>query len=146
MSKSISATHPAVVLRSHYRNLRSLFAVALVAIVGLSTAVVVLAVDGDGTATTTSQVQSVERSYPTLADPFQSHSEQPRSDQARPDESAVAAAIATKPPVSGPDESKVAATIGSQAESGPIARDRAYTKEIGEMMPAQLKAAFSTGR
>ena len=51
MSNSIPAQHPAVVLRSQYRQLRSLLAVLVVAVVGLSTTVVVLTVD-DQTATT----------------------------------------------------------------------------------------------
>jgi hypothetical protein len=47
MSQSISAQHPAVVLRSHYNNLRNLLAVAMVGLVGLSGAVVILADDQD---------------------------------------------------------------------------------------------------
>ena len=51
---TISEQHPAVVLRSRYRNLRALLAVAMIAVVSLAAAVVVLAVDDDsssGTAT-----------------------------------------------------------------------------------------------
>lgn len=47
MSQAISAQHPAVVLRSHYNNLRNLLAVAMVGLVGLSGAVVILANDQD---------------------------------------------------------------------------------------------------
>jgi hypothetical protein len=54
MSQSISPQHPAVVLRSHYRNLRALLAVALVAVLGLSAAVVILATDSDEVAGTSS--------------------------------------------------------------------------------------------
>lgn len=43
MSSTISAQHPAVVLRSSYRLVRALLAIAAVAIVGLTIAVVVLA-------------------------------------------------------------------------------------------------------
>jgi hypothetical protein len=43
MGKAIPSQHPAVVLRSHYRQLRALLAIAMVAIVGLSAAVVILA-------------------------------------------------------------------------------------------------------
>ena len=47
-------THPAVVLRSHYRNLRALLVVALIAVIGLTVAVVVLATeDSAGTNTVT---------------------------------------------------------------------------------------------
>ena len=43
MSKAIPMQHPAVVLRSHYRQLRALLAVAMIAVVGLAAAVVTLA-------------------------------------------------------------------------------------------------------
>ena len=47
MSHSISPQHPAVVLRSHYVHLRALLATAMIAIVGLTAAVVILATDDD---------------------------------------------------------------------------------------------------
>jgi hypothetical protein len=43
VSQPISPQHPAVVLRSHYVHLRTLLAIAMVAVVGLAVAVVVLA-------------------------------------------------------------------------------------------------------
>jgi hypothetical protein len=43
MGKAIPTQHPAVVLRSHYRQLRALLAIAMVAVVGLTAAVVILA-------------------------------------------------------------------------------------------------------
>jgi hypothetical protein len=52
MSHSISPQHPAVVLRSHYVHVRALLAVAMVAVVGLTVAVVILASSGGGTLTT----------------------------------------------------------------------------------------------
>jgi hypothetical protein len=48
--------------------------------------------------------------------------------------------------VAAPDESKIAAAIGSQPDSGPSARDRAYAEAISAMTPEQLAAAFGTGR
>lgn len=45
MSQAVPTQHPAVVLRSHYRALRALLAVAMIAVVGLSTAVVIVAND-----------------------------------------------------------------------------------------------------
>jgi hypothetical protein len=129
MSKAIPAQHPAVALRSQYRQLRSLLAVLIVAVVGLSTTVVVLVGDDSETTSTTS---SVSRSYPTLNDPFQSRTEQPRT-QSRPDESAIASSISQagsrsyptlndpfqsqveQPrPLGGPDESAVATAISPQ--------------------------------
>ena len=161
MSKPVPVQHPAVVLRSQYRNLRSLVAVLLVAVASLSATVAVIAIDGDGT-TTTSSVAS-GRSYPTLDDPFQTT--QPTRPQSRPDESAIASSISQagsrsyptlddpfqsqveQPrPLGGPDESKIASAIGSHAESGPTARDRAYTKAISEMSPKDLAAAFGNQR
>jgi hypothetical protein len=56
MGQAIPRQHPAVVLRSHYNHLRALLAVAMIALAGLTVAVVILAVDDDrdtstGTAT-----------------------------------------------------------------------------------------------
>jgi hypothetical protein len=48
VSHQISPQHPAVVLRSHYVHLRALLAVAMVAVVGLTGAVVILAIDDSG--------------------------------------------------------------------------------------------------
>jgi hypothetical protein len=47
MGKAIPQQHPAVVLRSTYRQVRAMLAIAAVAVVGLSGAVVVLASDSD---------------------------------------------------------------------------------------------------
>jgi hypothetical protein len=47
MGKAIPAQHPAVVLRSHFTHLRALLAVAMIAVVGLTAAVVILATDDD---------------------------------------------------------------------------------------------------
>jgi hypothetical protein len=49
MPQTVPSQHPAVVLRSHYLHLRALLAVALIALVGLTAAVVSLATDGGGT-------------------------------------------------------------------------------------------------
>ena len=47
MGKAIPAQHPAVVLRSHYNHMRALLAVAMIAVAGLTAAVVILANDDD---------------------------------------------------------------------------------------------------
>ena len=47
MGKAIPAQHPAVVLRSHYRQLRALLAIAMIAVGGLTAAVVILATNDD---------------------------------------------------------------------------------------------------
>ena len=56
MGQALPTQHPAVVLRSHYERLRALLAVAVIAVVSLTAAVVVLATHddsgaGSGTAT-----------------------------------------------------------------------------------------------
>jgi hypothetical protein len=54
MSHQISPQHPAVVLRSHYVHLRALLAVAMIAVVGLTGAVVILAINDGGGASVSS--------------------------------------------------------------------------------------------
>ena len=49
MPQTVPTQHPAVVLRSHYRALRALLVVAMVAVTALSVAVVLLASDDDVT-------------------------------------------------------------------------------------------------
>ena len=131
MSKSVPVQHPAVVLRSQYRNLRSLVAVLLVAVAALSATVAVIAINDDGAITGTSSVAN-GRSYPTLEDPFQTRT-QPTRPQSRPDESAIASSISQSGsrsyptlddpfqsqveqprPLGGPNESAVATAISSQ--------------------------------
>jgi hypothetical protein len=48
---TVQAQHPAVVLRSSYRHLRALLAIAAIVVVGLTIAVVVLAISNGGTST-----------------------------------------------------------------------------------------------
>jgi hypothetical protein len=168
MSKTVPAQHPAVVLRSHYRQLRSLLAVLVVAVVGLTATVVVMTVDENRTATTATsthpatvqladpfqgrtqpnvQAESASRSYPTLEDPFHSQVESSRPDS-KPDESAVAAAISQQPQtaISAPDESKIASAIARHSETGPVARAHAYQQALRSMTPAQLEAAYGIGK
>jgi hypothetical protein len=47
MGQAIPRQHPAVVLRSHYNQLRALLAVAMIALVGLTAAVVILATEDE---------------------------------------------------------------------------------------------------
>jgi hypothetical protein len=57
MGKAIAAQHPAVVLRSHYRQLLALLAIAMIAVVGLTAAVVILATNDDRDIGTSSATQ-----------------------------------------------------------------------------------------
>jgi hypothetical protein len=45
MGRAVPQQHPAVVLRSHYQQVRALLAVAMIAVVALTAAVVILATD-----------------------------------------------------------------------------------------------------
>jgi hypothetical protein len=54
MGQAIPSQHPAVVLRSHYNHMRALLAVAMIALVGLTAAVVILAADSDEVSGTSS--------------------------------------------------------------------------------------------
>jgi len=47
MGQAIPNQHPAVVLRSHFNQMRALLAVAMIAVVGLTAAVVILATDNN---------------------------------------------------------------------------------------------------
>ncbi|HEY2769850.1 MAG TPA: hypothetical protein VGI87_04750 [Solirubrobacteraceae bacterium] len=49
MTTTAPKQHPAVVLRRHYTQLRALLAVAMIAVVGLTAAVSILAARGDAT-------------------------------------------------------------------------------------------------
>jgi hypothetical protein len=51
MGNAIPSQHPAVVLRSHYTLVRALLAVAMIAVVGLTIAVVILANESDEVST-----------------------------------------------------------------------------------------------
>ncbi len=53
MGETFAGQHPGVVLRSQFDHLRALVAIALVAVVGLTVAVGVVATDEDGVATPT---------------------------------------------------------------------------------------------
>jgi hypothetical protein len=55
MGQAIPRQHPAVVLRSHFNLVRNLLAVAMVAVVGLTIAVVLVANDSDEIATPAAQ-------------------------------------------------------------------------------------------
>jgi hypothetical protein len=54
MGKAVPEQHPAVVLRSHYVHLRALLVAALIAVLGLTATVVIVANDSDDAAVSTS--------------------------------------------------------------------------------------------
>jgi hypothetical protein len=71
MGRAIPREHPAVVLRSHYKLLRALLAVAMIAVVGLSAAVVILAIDSDEVSSTSSAkpIESINYGNSTSVNP-----------------------------------------------------------------------------
>jgi hypothetical protein len=65
MSQPISPQHPAVVLRSHYVQLRALLAIAMIAVVGLTVAVAILATHNNAAGTSASSATPVRATVPT---------------------------------------------------------------------------------
>ncbi|MET0614550.1 MAG: hypothetical protein ABW142_03835 [Thermoleophilaceae bacterium] len=98
MSHTLSTQHPAVVLRSRYQQLRALLAVAMIAVVGLTVAVVVLATSDSGVQSATSADRiGVAPALRTDGGPEESAVANTLGAQVaggHPDESAVAHAIA----------------------------------------------------
>ena len=105
MGQTISTQHPAVVLRSRYLQLRALLAVAMIAVVGLTTAVVILAIDDRESVL--APPSHVSTAIPVAAT---------RSDGG-PEESSLAATLGPKPATTGPNESRTAAAIGGDSGS-----------------------------
>lgn len=97
MSQTFSTQHPAVVLRSRYQQLRALLVVAMIAVVGLTVAVVALATHDDSGQGAVSAVQG--GSTPAL-----------RTDGG-PEESTVGGALGAQHPSGHPDESVVANAV-----------------------------------
>jgi hypothetical protein len=60
MGKAVPEQHPAVVLRSHYVHLRALLVAALIAVLGLTAAVVIVANDDDVAVSTSTPVPAIE--------------------------------------------------------------------------------------
>ena len=111
MGKAIPTQHPAVVLRSHYMQLRALLAAAMIAVIGLTGAVVVLAIDDDR-ATSTPTATHVTAPSPSGSTRYDSG----------PEEGTRGALPAPQPGVrydGGPDEGTAALT----QRSAPAALD-----------------------
>jgi hypothetical protein len=111
--------HPAVVLRSHYRALKALLAIAMIAVAGLTTAVVILAIDDDSTTSTATVAP--------LNGAVHKHPLRSSSTSSGSSESTVAAAIGSQPSVATPDESKIAASIA--AGVNPDTFEQTYSTE-----------------
>jgi hypothetical protein len=122
MQQTAPRQHPAVVLRSQYRQLKSLLVVLTVALVSMSVTVVALVTDNVGTQETTGYFH-----------PFNGVSQPERSGGV--DESKVAAAISAQPQTARPDESKIAAAISQRVQ---LERDASR--------PDEAKIAASIGK
>jgi hypothetical protein len=106
MGQAIPRQHPAVVLRSHYKNLRNLLAIAMIAVVGLTVAVVILANDDVSGPSASKPVESVSSGGVAAEHPLQSTIEAPRFDGGP--EEGTRAITSASPPVTrydgGPEE------------------------------------------
>jgi hypothetical protein len=120
MGETLPTQHPAVVLRSHFNALRALLAVALIAVVGLSVAVVILASDEQQVSDTGTAPAIGQLNYggfnPATGRPEESAAapDLQRQNAVGPDESRIATAIGGNEAAraaGGPDESKVADAI-----------------------------------
>jgi type II secretory pathway pseudopilin PulG len=67
MGQPIPAQHPSVVLRSHFKLVRGLLALAMVAVLALTAAVVILANDDDQVSTATKAAPVVQQQVQTPA-------------------------------------------------------------------------------
>ena len=122
MGQAIPNQHPAVVLRSHFNALRVLLAVALIAVAGLTVAVVILATDDEQVADTTpAAVQTGSRgSQPTVSAP----------DESRTADAIGADGDASTAKSDGPDESKTATAIGSDTDASTAVDESAVAAEV----------------
>ncbi len=65
MGQPIPSQHPSVVLRSHYKAVRALLAIAMAALIALSAAVVILADDDKQASTSATQSNVQEQTLPS---------------------------------------------------------------------------------
>jgi hypothetical protein len=123
MDQAIPRQHPAVVLRSHFNQLRALLAVAMLAIVALTVAVVILATDSDEVSRTSSAraTESINYGDSTKVNPSTGYP----SAAIRP-EAARQPSVSSAPEVK--HEASTAAGIGqSIANSAAETKDEAST-------------------
>jgi hypothetical protein len=119
MGETLPSQHPAVVLRSHFNALRALLAVALIAVVGLTVAVVILAGDEQQVSEAGKTAQTGQLNYGGFnpATGMRETVAPPRSrldGTTGPEESEIAVAVGggeTPRATGGSDESKVADAI-----------------------------------
>jgi hypothetical protein len=146
MGKAIPSQHPAVVLRSHYTQVRALLAVAMIAIVGLSVAVVILANESDEVGTSAGSISVAAPAGTTRYDG--GPEEGTRDLTVTPPVSASDSALATRYD-GGPEEGTRDLTVtpsGSASDSAPAARyDGGPEEGSAEVSPAPQSGALADG-
>lgn len=121
MSQPLTTQHPAVALRSHFNAVRAMLVVALIAVIGLSVAVVILATDDHQQASGVSRAAPAgQLNYgdfnPATGRPDAVSSPQAQT-QSGPSESRIAEAIGSgggSTSTGGPDESTVAHAVSGR--------------------------------
>jgi hypothetical protein len=111
MGQAVPTQHPAVVLRSHYNALRALLAVALIAVLGLTVVVVILAGDEQQVSGANRTAQAGKLNYGG----FNPATGRPET---------VAPSGSRSDGTTGPDESDTAAAIGSASGRSVITGSR----------------------
>ena len=72
MGKAVPEQHPAVVLRSHYQHLRALLVAALIAVLGLTATVVIVANDNDDVISSSTPAPAIQSAAPSATGGAQS--------------------------------------------------------------------------
>jgi hypothetical protein len=142
MGQAIPTGQSAVVLRSHFNHLRALLAVALIAVAGLTVAVVILATDSD-TVGGASSGQSIEATPRTASEPAGST----RYDGG-PEEGSRGVVPARQPNVApttrydgGPEEGSRAVVPAPQSNFAPTTRyDGGPEEGTADVAPPQAEA------
>jgi hypothetical protein len=143
MGQAIPRQHPGVVLRSQFNQLRALLAVAMVAVVGLTVAVVILATDTDQVSSTSTArpIESINYGNSTVnpSTGFPLAADRPEAGT-RPDggpEEGISGATAARQstvqpgtrPDGGPDEGTAGVTSSNQQYVLPGLSDRASSAQ-----------------
>jgi hypothetical protein len=162
MGQAIPRQQPAVVLRSQFNQLRALLAIALVAVAGLTVAVVILSNDADE-ASSTSSAQPIESinyggskfvnpstGYPTVPSPHLEHALQNRIDGTRfdggPDEGTADVTPAQPRTADVPRGSRASFSgRGPQLSFTSPARPPATTPTGPSRLPRQPRTTARTG-
>ena len=144
MGQAIPTQHPAVVLRSHYNHLRALLVVATIAVVGLATAVVILANDED-------RAPSVSTATPVVVQPNSGERydggprKAPATSRPRPPRSPVTTAGPRKAPATSRPRPRSPVTTADPRKAPATSRPRAPRSPVTTADPRrELRLALRT--